>query len=47
MISEDMKAEIQDWISYRDAHPDNPRVAVWGMALLHKIAIELHLEDGN
>ena len=47
MISEDMKSEIQDWVYYRDAHPDLPYTYRWGMALLHKVAIELHIEDGN
>ena len=46
-MSEALKEEMQDWISYRDAHPDNPYTYQWGMALLHKVAIELHIEDGN
>ena len=45
MISEALKEEIQDWIYYRDAHPDLPYTYQWGMELLASIAKENGLDD--
>ena len=46
-MSEALKEEMRNWLYYSEAHPDNWRTQEWAYDLLHNIAIELHLEDGN
>ena len=44
-MSDALKEEMQNWISYRDAHPDITYTAEWADALLRKIAKENGLDD--
>lgn len=46
MISEDTREEIDMWLYYSEAHPDNWHTQEWAIALLRKVAIENGLEIG-
>ncbi len=44
-MNEATKEELQDWLYYSEAHPDNWHTQEWAYDLLRKVAIENGLMD--